>query len=1065
MGRPDEHTEKQEDVDHLARAPCRERSPRRKNRDDSRHRSELKRSQTDRLEIPSSWNSSDTHWDKKTEYGLNLPKRVESTQFSRRQNLAGQEISQIKLIDVVQSGISNWGLRLVANGRFVSCEFFRNRLEATFATTLFREMSKQKDTLDFHRLLGAFTPQGQDPQEWDTKLTSIKGLVQSTLDHFRTLCPQDSQQAILEELEELKAENAALKASQAPDSGNPPSQQTQRPPTGQPQINAFFPNSSTPGGPSSPADPLMSYRRKDAQAFYAIQAPQTGTEAKVRDWVKKNVPKERQGELNKCVETLQNHLKQFHQANQPNLEPILSDWGLSSSFLSKCNVDAHIRLLAAVQLLRNWQFEFATDQVSPPTNGGLIKPFDQAHTRKARRKIAQFREIAQSFIFFAACLLQYTPQLTWRLQRMLLWSLSQWTVFGVCLNSWTNKRRRLMTILQHARLPFKFSWTWWTQTSVIYMRLDLWDADFYIGATEHSVFDREQSRMRKFRQLGNQQLAYFEPALKVWFHLNNFYRFGCFPYNSKTLTNCMPWKRQFRRRTGLNTIGHGSSFSYRSSILEAAVRALSLQTLSWKDSKVLSSIFEANGYKSAVRFGPQISFCGSNLHITHSFRLWHHRKVSCFQITAFITNRHTISFLALETFPSIGRTFSYTLSITTSLILRFKGTESPPPNVPMRLQVLSDDMNDAIKQWLLNFTFHHSINFPPFHKVRAPFVRIKNRTLGQTFFNFRKVLKWWTPEQQPLCTCHLFPLHIRQRERKTEHISVFAQECFPDEAFLHQHMAEEISPSWRHFFHHNTYQFEQWLHRWKLSHSLIQYWQAFILTQWKIYKQNSLGQTQKQIQRLQHRLRSFVVSPQIIFRILWHYTVLLSGNIWWTERSWILRYSSLPSVSYSVIEAHSTKYPWLDYATLQMGLQIWIHSQHRIHSPKTIQVISKARPIVDYSRAWCRPIGSALATALYEILQVVYSDLLSVTDIKSVLHAIAKLFSHQDYVYGELTVEQEDIAGFYNQVDHSRMLQGCSICCVSVLWTSRTNIWLFSQHSSRDYGTHFTIFSWILAVT
>ena len=195
--------------------------------------------------------------------------------------------------------------------------------------------------------------QGQDPQEWDTKLTSIKALVQSTLDHFRTLCPQDSQQAILEELEKLKAENAALKASQAPGSGGQPSQNTQSPTTGQPQINAFFPPSGTPGGPSSPADPMMPYRRKDAEVLYAIQAPQTGTEAKARDWVKKNVPKERQGELNKNIETLQNHLKQFDQANQPNLEPILSDWGLFSSFLTKCNVDAHIRLLAAVQLLRN----------------------------------------------------------------------------------------------------------------------------------------------------------------------------------------------------------------------------------------------------------------------------------------------------------------------------------------------------------------------------------------------------------------------------------------------------------------------------------------------------------------------------------------------------------------------------------------------------------------------------------------------------------------------------------------------------------------------------------------
>ena len=88
----------------------RERSPRRSPRGDSRYRSDHRRLQTDRFDPPSSWNSSDTHWDTKTEYGLNFT--------------------------VVQSGIGNWGLCLVANGRFVSCEFFRNRMEATFATTI-----------------------------------------------------------------------------------------------------------------------------------------------------------------------------------------------------------------------------------------------------------------------------------------------------------------------------------------------------------------------------------------------------------------------------------------------------------------------------------------------------------------------------------------------------------------------------------------------------------------------------------------------------------------------------------------------------------------------------------------------------------------------------------------------------------------------------------------------------------------------------------------------------------------------------------------------------------------
>ena len=665
----------------------------------------------------------------------------------------------------------------------------------------------------------------------------------------------------------------------------------------------------------------------------------------------------------------------------------------------------------------------------------MIKPFDQAHTRKARRKIAQFREIAQSFIFFAACLLQYTPQLTWRLQRMLLWSLSQWTVFGVCLNSWTNKRRRLMTILQHARLPFKFSWTWWTQTSVIYMRLDLWDADFYIGATEHSVFDREQSRMRKFRQLGNQQLAYFEPALKVWFHLNNFYRFGCFPLQQQNLDKLYametafqttyrpkynwPWIKPFLQKFHIGKQRFGPSVS--KPFLEKTRKFCRryLKRTATNQRCVLGLRFH-----SADRIYTLLTRLGSD-------------TIEKFHVSKLLRSSQTdiqYLFLLWRLSHQLGEPFRTRCQSQLRLILRFKGTESPPPNVPMRLQVLSDDMNDAIKQWLLNFTFHHSINFPPFHKVRAPFVRIKNRTLGQTFFNFRKVLKWWTPEQQPLCTCHLFPLHIRQRERKTEHISVFAQECFPDEAFLHQHMAEEISPSWRHFFHHNTYQFEQWLHRWKLSHSLIQYWQAFILTQWKIYKQNSLGQTQKQIQRLQHRLRSFVVSPSDHFPhsltlhcpAQWQYLM----NRTFLDTSVFLRCQAYPIPLLKHIQQNIPDWIMQHY---KWGFKFGSTLSTAYILPKPSRLFQKARPIVDYSRAWCRPIGSALATALYEILQVVYSDLLSVTDIKSVLHAIAKLFSHQDYAYGELTVEQEDIAGFYNQVDHSRMLQAvqfavCRFC-------------------------------------
>ena len=65
------------------------------------------------------------------------------------------------------------------------------------------------------------------------------------------------------------------------------------------------------------------------------------------------MPKDRQDQLSKSIDSIQNVLKQFDQANAPNLEPILSDWGLSAAIVATCNVEAQILLLAAIQLLRN----------------------------------------------------------------------------------------------------------------------------------------------------------------------------------------------------------------------------------------------------------------------------------------------------------------------------------------------------------------------------------------------------------------------------------------------------------------------------------------------------------------------------------------------------------------------------------------------------------------------------------------------------------------------------------------------------------------------------------------
>ena len=83
-----------------------------------------------RQEIPHTWKSSHSHYDVKQVCDRSLPRTVESTQCSRKANLVGVPVDQVKVEDVIPGGLSNWGLRLIANGRYTVFELFRSRLEA-----------------------------------------------------------------------------------------------------------------------------------------------------------------------------------------------------------------------------------------------------------------------------------------------------------------------------------------------------------------------------------------------------------------------------------------------------------------------------------------------------------------------------------------------------------------------------------------------------------------------------------------------------------------------------------------------------------------------------------------------------------------------------------------------------------------------------------------------------------------------------------------------------------------------------------------------------------------------
>lgn len=181
------------------------------------------------------------------------------------------------------------------------------------------------------------------------------------------------------------------------------------------------------------------------------------------------------------------------------------------------------------------------------------------------------------------------------------------------------------------------------------------------------------------------------------------------------------------------------------------------------------------------------------------------------------------------------------------------------------------------------------------------------------------------------------------------------------------------------------------------------------------------------VREAQRRLEPFVVSPAD------HYphSLTLHCPVQWLflvsktflDQNVFRHCQTCPLPLLQIIQQNVPEWIWNSY---RWGLHFKAALSTAYILPKPTRAFQKARPIVDYSHSWCKPLGNALASALYEILQVVYSSLLEHQDIRSVLAATAQLFDQQDYTFGDLYLKQEDIAGFYNQVDHDRMIQAVS---------------------------------------
>ena len=68
-------------------------------------------------------------------YSFSLPMTVANTPHNNLRDMSGMDIRDVRLVQVIHGGITNWRLRPFAHGRFVTWDGFRTRTEALLWST------------------------------------------------------------------------------------------------------------------------------------------------------------------------------------------------------------------------------------------------------------------------------------------------------------------------------------------------------------------------------------------------------------------------------------------------------------------------------------------------------------------------------------------------------------------------------------------------------------------------------------------------------------------------------------------------------------------------------------------------------------------------------------------------------------------------------------------------------------------------------------------------------------------------------------------------------------------
>ena len=247
-----------------------------------------------KIRTPPEWKSTSTMYDDDLLYGHKFHKTIQPTAWSRRKNICGLNPLTVPIGLLTRHGASEFGLRLLSEGRFLGIITTRSIAESVFGAQLLKAMRDQGidiDTLSEH-LHRTTDPEAPIPSKSEDPSGFMSPLIHAVVSKLKEISPTKQDTEALRELQlvqkKLKETEEKLRQSQ----------KSQRTPS-LPEVETPLSNSAV-GSQDIEEDPIEPFedthptaapskkRRTTAAALGA--SPKAKTQRGLEAWVRRPDP-------------------------------------------------------------------------------------------------------------------------------------------------------------------------------------------------------------------------------------------------------------------------------------------------------------------------------------------------------------------------------------------------------------------------------------------------------------------------------------------------------------------------------------------------------------------------------------------------------------------------------------------------------------------------------------------------------------------------------------------------------------------------------------------------------